>query len=131
MTIEKEIKNFNMPWEKTYGYSQAVKVKDTIYISGQVSHDDDGKVVGVGNMEVQMSQAYENIKKLLSDYGATVDNLVDEILFVTDMDSAFQAATNIRKKVFSGNPNIASTIVQIDRLAFPELLIEIKCVAKI
>ena len=131
MAVEKEIKNFNMPWEKTYGYSQAVRVKDTIYISGQVSHDDDGKVVGVGNMEVQMSQAYENIKKLLSDYGATIDNLVDEILFVTDMDSAFQAATNIRKKVFSGNPNIASTIVQIDRLAFPELLIEIKCVAKI
>ena len=131
MSIEKEIKNFKMPWENTYGYSQAVKVNDTIYISGQVSHDDDGKVVGVGDMQVQMSQAYENIKKLLSEYEATMDNLVDEILFVTDMDSAFKAATKIRKKVFSGNPNIASTIVQIDRLAFPELMIEIKCVAKI
>ena len=131
MTIEKEVKNFNMPWENSYGYSQAVKVKDTIYISGQVSHDDNGEVVGVGDMQVQMSQAYENIKKLLSEYRATIDNLVDETLFVTDMDSAFKAATEIRKKVFSGNPNIASTIVQIDRLAFPELMIEIKCVVKI
>lgn len=131
MVIEKEIKNFNMPWEKKYGYSQAVKVGDTIYLSGQVSHDDNGKVVGVGDMQAQMLQAYENIKKLLTNYGATIDNLVDEILFVTDMNSAFEAATNIRKKVFSGNPNIASTIVQIDKLAFPELLIEIKCVAKV
>ena len=131
MTIEKETKNFGMPWEETYGYSQAVKVNDTIYLSGQVSHDDDGKIVGRDNMEVQMSQAYENIKKLLKRYGATIDNIVDEILFVTDMESAFKAAVNIRKKVFSGNPIVASTIVQIERLAFPELLIEIRCVAKV
>ncbi|MDR4513020.1 MAG: RidA family protein [Nitrososphaeraceae archaeon] len=131
MTIEKETKNFGMPWEETYGYSQAVKVNDTIYLSGQVSHDDDGKIVGRNNMEVQMSQAYGNIKKLLTRYGATIDNIVDEILFVTDMESAFKAAVNIRKKVFSGNPIVASTIVQIERLAFPELLIEIRCVAKV
>lgn len=131
MTIKKETKNFGMPWEETYGYSQAVKVSDTIYLSGQVSHDDDGKIVGKGNMESQMLQAYENIKKLLAKYGATIDNIVDEILFVTDMEAAFKAAVNVRKTVFSGNPAVASTIVQIERLAFPELLIEIRCVAKI
>ena len=40
MTINKEEKNLNMPWEKEYGYSQAVKVGDTIYVSGQVAHDE-------------------------------------------------------------------------------------------
>ncbi len=40
MTIDKETKSFGMPWEKEYGYAQAVKVGDTIYLSGQVSHDD-------------------------------------------------------------------------------------------
>lgn len=35
-----------MPWEKEYGYAQAVKVGDTIYVSGQVSHDDSGNIVG-------------------------------------------------------------------------------------
>lgn len=40
MTISKEAKSFDMPWEKEYGYTQAVKVGDTIYVSGQVSHDD-------------------------------------------------------------------------------------------
>ena len=44
-----------MPWEKEYGYAQAVKVGDTVYVPGQVSHDDAGAIVGHGEMEVQRS----------------------------------------------------------------------------
>ncbi len=131
MTISKEAKSFDMPWEKEYGYAQAIKVEDTIYVSGQVSHDDKGNIVGRGDMEAQMRQAYENIEKLLTQYGATLKNVVDEVLFVTDMDAAFAAAVKCRQEIFSGAPVIASTIIQIQRLAFPELMIEIKCVAKI
>jgi 2-iminobutanoate/2-iminopropanoate deaminase len=120
-----------MAWEKEYGYAQAVKVGDTIYLSGQVSHDDEGKIVGIRDMEAQMRQAYANIKKVLAGYGATIDNVVDEILFVTDMDTAFAAAVKCRREVFSGTPIVASTIVQIQRLAFPDLMIEIRCVAKL
>jgi enamine deaminase RidA (YjgF/YER057c/UK114 family) len=40
VTISKETQSLNMPWEQEYGYSQAVKVGNTIYLSGQVSHDD-------------------------------------------------------------------------------------------
>lgn len=131
MAINKETKSFGMPWEKEYGYSQAVKVGDTIYLSGQVSHDDRGNIVGLRDMEAQMRQAYANIQKVLAQYGATMDNVVDEVLFVTDMDTAFAAAVKCRQEVFSGTPVVASTIVQIQRLAFPELLIEIRCVAKL
>ena len=129
--IEKVTKNFGMPWEKEYGYSQAVKVGDTIYLAGQVSHDDKGNIVGSGNMEAQMRQAYVNIQKLLAQYGATLENIVDEILFVTNIDAAFAAAVKCRNDIFGGTPNVASTIVQIQRLAFPELMIEIRCVAKV
>ena len=131
MAIRKESKSLGMPWEKEYGYCQAVKVGDTIYISGQVSHDDEGKIVGRGDMEAQMRQAYANIQKMLEQYGATMDNVIDEILFVTDMNTAFAAAVKYRQEVFSGQPVVASTIVQIQRLAFPDLMIEIKCVAKL
>jgi 2-iminobutanoate/2-iminopropanoate deaminase len=131
LTINKETKSFGMPWEKEYGYAQAVKVGDTIYVSGQVSHDDTGNIVGRGDMEAQMRQAYSNIRKLLAQYGATIENIVDKILFVTDMDAAFAAAVKCRQEIFSGTPIIASTIVQIQRLAFPELMIEIRCVAKV
>jgi 2-iminobutanoate/2-iminopropanoate deaminase len=131
LTINKETKNFGMPWEKEYGYVQAAKVGDTIYVSGQVSHDDTGNIVGRGDMETQMRQAYSNIQKLLAQYGATIENIVDEILFVTNMDDAFAAAVKCRQEIFSGTPVIASTIVQIQRLAFAELMIEIRCVAKV
>jgi 2-iminobutanoate/2-iminopropanoate deaminase len=127
----KETRNFGMPWENEYGYSQAVKVGDSIYVSGQVSHDDKGRVVGHGDMEAQMRTTYANIKNILSQYGATMENLVEETLFVTDMDSAFAAAAKCRKEIFNGKPNIASTIVQIQRLAFPQLMIEIRCTARV
>lgn len=131
MTINKEAKSLNMPWEQEYGYSQAVKVGDTIYLSGQVSHDDKGEIVGINDMEAQMRQAYANIKKLLAEYGAGVDNIVDETWFVTDIEAAYAAAVKCRKEIFCGIPMLANTLVQIERLAFPELMIEIKCVAKV
>jgi 2-iminobutanoate/2-iminopropanoate deaminase len=130
MAISKKTTSLGMPWEKEYGYAQAVQVGDTIYVSGQVSHDDKGNIIGHGNMEVQMRQAYSNIQKVLAEYNATMDNVVEEVLFVTDMDAAFAAAVKCRQEVFSGTLAVANTIVQIQRLAFPSLMIEIRCVAR-
>ena len=127
--VIKEEKSLGMPWEQEYGYSQAVKVGDTIYLAGQVSHDDQGNVLGEGDMEIQMRAAYANVRKVLSEYGATMDNIVDEIVFVTDIDAAFSARVKIKDEFFPGKPVLASTLVGIDRLAFPELMVEIKCIA--
>jgi 2-iminobutanoate/2-iminopropanoate deaminase len=131
MTIRKEAKSLGVPWEKEFGYAQAVKVGDTIYLAGQVSHDEKGATVGKGNMEAQMRQAYANVGRVLALYGATLENVVDEILFVTDMESAFAAAVRCRKEIFGGSPVLGSTIVQIQRLGFPDFLIEIRCVARV
>ena len=131
MTISKEEKNLNMPWEKEYGYSQAVKVGDTIYLSGQISHNETGEIVGVGDVEAQIRQTYVNIKKLLAEYGANVENIVDETWFVTDIEAGDAVAGKLRKEIYSGIPVVALTVVEIKRLAFPELLVEIKCVAKV
>ena len=131
MAVKKKTVSLGMPWEKEYGYAQAVQVRDTIYIAGQVSHDDKANIVGRGNMELQMRQAYANIQKVVAEYKAKMEDVVDEVLFVTDMDAAFSAAVKCRPEVFSGTPVVASTIVQIQRLAFPELMIEIRCVARV
>lgn len=129
-TITKEPVSLGMPWEAEYGYSQAVKLGDTIYLSGQVSHDDEANVIGENDMELQMRTAYGNVAKVLESYGATIENLVEETLYATDMDAAFHARVKMKDEVFSGTPVIASTIVQIERLAFPELMIEIRCIAR-
>ena len=131
MAINKEAKVLGVAWEQEYHYSQAVKVGDTIYLSGQISHDEKGDIVGLGDMEAQMRQCYANVQKVLAQYGATMDNVVDEVLFVTDMETAYAAAVKHRKEIFSGTAAVASTIVQIVQLGFPELMIEIKCVAKV
>lgn len=131
MAISKESKGLGMPWEKDPGYAQGLKVGDTIYISGQVSHDDQGNILGIGDMELQMRTAYANVKKVLAQYGATMDNVVDETLFVTDMDTAFPVLGKVRREVYSDTTVVANTIVQIQRLAFTDLMIEIRCIANI
>jgi enamine deaminase RidA (YjgF/YER057c/UK114 family) len=133
-----------MPWEDLYGYCQAVKVDDTIYVSGQLSHDEQGNLVGAAplddngqisdhsNMETQMRQTYANAKKILSEFGATIDNVVEEVVYVTDMDKAMDVAGAVRKEAYgSEKPQVASTIFVTPRLAFPAQLIEIKFIAKL
>jgi enamine deaminase RidA (YjgF/YER057c/UK114 family) len=144
MMISKDAKGLGMPWEDEYGYAQAVKVGDTIYVSGQLSHDDEGNFIGPAplddqgriqdhsNMEIQMRQTYVNAKKLLAQYGATLDNVVEEVVYVTDMDTAMAAAGPVRKEAYgSEKPQVASTILVTPRLALPPQLIEIKFLAKV
>ena len=140
----KEVKGLGMPWEDEFGYAQAVKVDDMIYISGQLSHDDEGNMVAPAplddmkrildhsNLETQMRQTYRNAQKILGEFGATLDDVVEEVLYVTDMDKAFAAAGRVRKEAYgSRKPAVASTILVTPRLALPEQLVEIKFVAKL
>lgn len=74
MELLKETKSFGLPAESQYGYVQGVKVGQIIFISGQLSHDEEGKIVGAAplddsghitdhsNMKVQMQHAYVNAK---------------------------------------------------------------------
>jgi 2-iminobutanoate/2-iminopropanoate deaminase len=130
-TPQKRTGTHGMPWETEYGYAQAVQVGDTIYVAGQVSHDDAAIILGEGSMETQMRQAYRNAAKILADFDATLDHVVDEILFVTDMETAFAARAKMKGEMFAGTPSIASTIAQIQRLAMPQLMVEIRLIAKV
>jgi len=142
-TLNKEAENLGMPWEEAYGYAQAVKVGDTIYLSGQLSHnaegkmvapaplDTDGRISDYGNMGPQMAQSYANAKILLERYGASMDNVVEEVLYVTDMDAALAVAGKVRREAYGGRPVVASTILVTPRLAFKDQLIEIKMIAKV
>jgi enamine deaminase RidA (YjgF/YER057c/UK114 family) len=137
-SIIKKAANHGVAWERAFGYVQALKVKDTIYISGQLSHDGEGKLVSpaklgsdgkpadFSQMEEQIRQTYVNAKKLLSEYGATLDDVVEETLFVLDIPSAFSAASKVRKEVYGTDvPQCASNLIGVSALAFPEQIVEI------
>ena len=133
-----------MPWEDDYGYAQAVKVGDTIYLSGQLSHDEKGdfiapapvdedeNILDHSNMELQMRQTYECAKNILAQYQASLDDVVEEVIYVTDMNAAMAVAGKVRKEAYgSSKPEVASTLLVTPRLALPHQLIEIKFIAKV
>jgi enamine deaminase RidA (YjgF/YER057c/UK114 family) len=140
--LEKQLEYFGAPWEEAYGYAQAVRVGSTIYVSGQLSHDDDGNLVGgapvdasgrvtdSSNMELQMRTTYANASKLLARFGATLDHVIQETIYVTDVDAAFTVAGPVRKAAYGmDQPECASTLAGVTRLAFPEQLVEISFTA--
>lgn len=98
-----------------------------VWISGQLGHDENG-VLAIG-MEEQTILTYANIKKLLEGYQMTMDDVVEEVLYVTDMASAFAVRKKYGRQFYPEPKRIASTIVVVSGLALPGQLIEIKIVA--
>ena len=144
MAIDKITHGLGMPWEDAFGYVQAVQVGDTIYVSGQLGHDDEGnmvapapldasgRIVDHSNMEAQMRQTFVNAAKILGRFGATLDNVVEEVIYVTDMDAGFAAAGPVRKEAYGApKPAVASTILVTPRLALPTQLVEIQFKARV
>ncbi len=114
---------------KPNGYSHVVEASGgrAIYVSGQVALDAQGAVVGQANLEAQTRQVFENLKTALAAAGATLDDVVKITVFMTDV-SELATFRKVRDLYFTGPPP-ASTLVQIERLARPELMIEIEAVA--
>jgi enamine deaminase RidA (YjgF/YER057c/UK114 family) len=104
-----------------------VKKGETVWVSGQLGHDEKG-ILAAG-MEAQIDQTYRNIKKLLEAYKMTMDDVVEEVLYVTDITAAFGVRKKIGPQFYPDPKRIASTIVEISRLAIPGQLVEIKVIA--
>ncbi|TDQ54986.1 Rid family hydrolase [Actinorugispora endophytica] len=142
MVSKNTVESFGVPWEQSYGYVQAVKHGDTIYLSGQVAHEGtelvapapvgpDGRVTDFTNTAAQMRQCYANAARLLKRFGASLDDVVDEVIYVVDADAGDAAAGPVRKEAYGRpDPQVASTMIGTPRLAFPELLVEVRLLAR-
>jgi enamine deaminase RidA (YjgF/YER057c/UK114 family) len=117
----------NVHWP--FGYTHVCKIGDTVHVSGQLALDQEGKIVGEGDMVLQTEKTYENLKKCLESVGATINDIVMLRIFVTDLE-AFQKTGDIRKKYF-GKYRPVTTGLEISRLYFPEALIEVEATAVI
>lgn len=124
----KETQTLNMPWEEEYGYAQGVKNGNTVWLAGQVGHDEKG--VLASGMEGQVKLSYANIKRLLQRFDMTMDDVVEEVLYVLDMASAFEARKKFGRDFYPDPKRIPSTVIVVAGLALPNQLIEIKIVAK-
>jgi 2-iminobutanoate/2-iminopropanoate deaminase len=112
------------------GYTHVVEVTGparTIYISGQIAYDKDGKVVGAGDMKAQAEQVFKNLETALKAAGAKFSDVVKMNSYITDM-SKVQAVRDVRMRYF-GDATPASTFVEVKGLVRPELLLEIEVTA--
>ena len=115
-------------WESTVGYSRAVRAGDEVHVSGTTATDDDGQVVGVGDPYAQMVQALDNVETALSALDASFADVVRTRLFVTDIDD-WEAIGRAHSEIFD-TVRPATTMVQVERLIDPEMLVEIEAVAR-
>jgi 2-iminobutanoate/2-iminopropanoate deaminase len=116
------------PPTKPY-YSTAIRVSSgpLLFISGQVARNRSGEIVGKGDLRAQAAQILENIRDILRAHNADMKNVVQVIVYVTDM-RAYHELTDIRLKYFPKD-GPTSTIVEVSRLALPELEVEISAIA--
>ena len=118
-------------WQENFGYHQGHEVtgaERTLWISGQTSTDPDGTVINVDHMGGQVSQAIDNVEAVLADAGMTFANLVRIPVLTTDLDLFFQHMHHLGRLVEGGSKH-ASTVMQVGRLATPEVLVEIEATA--
>jgi reactive intermediate/imine deaminase len=126
-----QVKRTNPPALSTpTGYTHIVEVTGparTIYISGQIAFDRDGKIVGAGDMKAQAEQVFKNLEAALTAAGAKFSDIVKMNTYTTDM-SKVQAVRDVRAQYFK-EATPASTFVEVKGLVRPELLLEIEVVA--
>ena len=121
--------NPDWPWAEKFGFHLGIRVENTVYVSGTVAWDRDGNIVGPDNMLEQSRQAFSNVKEILAEAGATMDDVVKINAFLTDINryTDYSAA---RAEAFTNNIP-ASTAVASPALVEPGLLIEIEAIAEI
>jgi len=113
-------------------FSQGVQVGNVLTLAGQLGDNEDGSVPG--DIKDQMINCYNNIKNVLSEFGATLDNVIDEIWFVTDVNECMENVSVIfdeRENIYGCKPEVSQTLVGISALVQPQYKLEIKVIAYI
>lgn len=123
-----QVQYYNEAVEKQLGFVASVQAGKTLHLSGVVSVDDQLQVVAPTDMAGQVDRIYDIIEKTLAKSGATLQHVVNELIFVTDMQK-FAAAGAARSKRYAKCAPPATTAVQVSALFLPAVMIEIQVTA--
>ncbi|MEP6551447.1 MAG: RidA family protein [Gemmatimonadales bacterium] len=109
--MDRQLISSGAPWESIVGYSRAVRVGNSVHVSGTTATGTDGRIVGPGDPYAQTVQALKNIDTALRAAGASMSHVVRRTV-----------------EVF-GSIRPAATMVEVKRLISPDMLIEIEAEA--
>ncbi len=118
------------PYEQDFGYSQAVLIDKTLYVSGTMAVDADGRLVAPGDMAGQLRAVYGNLRRTLVAHGVGFDEVVRETIYTTDMDALLKAA-DVRFEYYDKERLPTTSWVEVRRLVDPGFLVEVEVTAEL
>jgi len=114
-------------WEEIVGYSRAVRIGNLVEVAGTTAVDETGQVVGVDDPGAQTRFILQKIEKALTQAGATLQDVIRTRLFVTDI-TRWEEVGRAHGDFFRTVKPVA-TMVEVNALINPELLVEIEVTA--
>jgi enamine deaminase RidA (YjgF/YER057c/UK114 family) len=109
--------------------SPGIRVGDFLFVSGNVSTDAGGNLVGEGDCEAQSRQVMSNIQTIVGAVGASMQDVVKITCFLTNV-ADYPAYSKVRAENFPNDPPASSTVV-VAALVRPEFLVEVEAVVRI
>lgn len=111
-------------WESIVGYSRAVRMGSTVHVAGTTAVNENGEIVGIGDAYAQTIYILQKIENALHEAGAVMADVVRTRMFVTNID-LWEAVGRAHGNIFR-HIRPAATMVEVNRLISPDLLVEIE-----
>ena len=121
-------------WSMPVPFSQGWRTGNIVFVGGQISANEKGHTIGVGDIELQTRTVFENIRKVLREAGAEMKDVVKINTFYVfeaegdELTKFWEKMTKVRMEFFE-EPGPCGTGVRVAGLAYPDLLIEAEAVA--